>query len=250
MSSDREKNGTLEGQAIRHAGISSPRSAVRAGAIAIAPVLLGVLPFATIAGIAAASVGLPKPAGLALSALVYAGASQLAALELIARNAPIAAIVLTAGIINLRFVMYSASIAPHFQHLARPWRLLLAYILTDQAYAISLAHFESRQPPHKHWFFLGGALLMWVTWQLGTAAGLFLGAQVPASWQLEFAIPLTCLAVAVPALRDRANIVAASVGGGVAVVANGLPFNLGLIVGALSGIAAGVWWESRRGGGA
>ena len=211
-----------------------------AGVKAISPFLFGVLPFGMISGVAAVSSGLSANISLAMSFLIFAGASQLAAVQLISENAPALVIVLTALVINLRFVMYSASIAPHFQHSGK-WKGILAYLLTDQAYAVAITYFQrSSQVTNKHWYFLGAALSVALVWQVGTALGVLLGTQVPDSWSLDFAIPLTFMTLAIAAIKDRATVAAALCAGVAALIMVSLPYNLGLLVAASSGILAGL----------
>jgi predicted branched-subunit amino acid permease len=137
-------------------------------------------------------------------------------------------------------VMYSASIAPHFADYGRRIRAGLAYVLTDQAYALSVAEFE-RTPERSRWrYYLGAAATLWVVWQITTVLGVLVGAGVPDAWGLTFAVPLVFLALLVPAMKDRPTTAAAAVGGTVAVVAAGVPYELGLLVGAVSGIVGGL----------
>ncbi len=214
------------------------------GARAVAPVLLGVIPFGLVAGATAVDVGLSGLQAVGLSVLVFAGASQLAAIELLGGDAPLAVVVATALVINLRMLMYSASIAPYFQEIATRWRAVLAYLLTDQAYALSVTRFGDDRPVRRRWYYLGAALLLWGVWQVCTVLGVLVGARVPDSLPLGFAVPLTFLALLVPAVTDRASAAAAAVGGTGAVVGAGLPLNLGLIAGAVVGILAGLAVES------
>jgi predicted branched-subunit amino acid permease len=139
--------------------------------------------------------------------------------------------------------MYSASLAPYFRELAGRWRAGLAYLLTDQAYALSVTRFRADEPVERRWFYLGAAAPLWVVWQLCTVAGVLAGARVPESLPLEFAVPLTFLALLVPAVGDRPSAAAAAVAGTVAVVGADLPLNLGLVVGALAGVAVGLLTE-------
>lgn len=178
-----------------------------------------------------------------MSLIVFAGASQLAALDLLGRDAPLAVIALTATVINLRFLMYSASIAQYFREFEAKWKALLAYVLTDQAYALSIARFRSDRSFDAKAYYLGAAVTIWAVWQVTTVAGVLLGAGVPDSWGLEFTVPLIFLALLVPAMEDRATTVAGLVGGAVAVAGAGLPLNLGLLVGATIGVGAGLATE-------
>lgn len=224
----------------------TPRSAFVAGVRAIAPFLLGVVPFGTISGVAAVSVGLPADISIAMSFLIFAGASQLATVQLITENAPAVVIILTALVINLRFVMYSASIAPHLQQAGR-WKGMLAYLLTDQAYAVAITHFQQNSKSHyKHWYYFGAALMLAAVWQLSTAVGVFLGTQVPESWSLDFAIPLTFMTLAIAAMKNRAAVVAAVAAALAALLTVRLPYNLGLLVAAVIGILVGLLFEAKQ----
>lgn len=228
------------------------REVLAAGAIAVLPMLAVVAPFGMVAGLTAIGTGLSALQALVMSATVFAGAAQLAALQLIAEGAVPAVVLLTALTINLRMMMYSASLAPHFEHLGRRWRLLLAALLVDQNYALGINRYNRSDggfEPYGHWYFLGAGLALWLTWQAATAAGVFLGAGIPRGWSLEFAVPLVFMVLLVPALRDRAHVAAALVGGVVAILARGLPLHLGIVTGALCGIAAGYAcerWSARR----
>ncbi|AAV46792.1 4-azaleucine resistance transporter AzlC [Haloarcula quadrata] len=220
----------------------------RRGVRDVAPLLLGIIPFGLVAGIATVNAGLGLPAAVGLSVVVFAGASQLAALELLGQNAPLTVVVATAVVINLRLLMYSASIAPYFRNFTGRWKAMLAYVLTDQAYALSVASYRSDSETDRKWYYLGVAVTLWAVWQVTTIAGALLGTGVPDAWGLEFAIPLVFLAILVPAIEDAATAVAAAVGGAIAVVGAGLPLNLGLLVAAGVGITAGVLTESATGG--
>ena len=215
------------------------RSEFRRGVRDVIPLLLGIVPFGFIAGIATVNAGLGLPEALGLSVIVFAGAAQLAALELIGRDAPLAIVVVTAVVINLRMLMYSASIAPHFRTLSNRTKAAVAYLLTDQAYALAIARYrEGSARPVAYYF--GVAATLWVIWQLATISGVVLGTSVPESLGLEFAVPLVFLALLVPAMEDGPTTVAGIFGGLVAVGAAGLPLNLGLLVGGAVGIVAGL----------
>jgi predicted branched-subunit amino acid permease len=143
--------------------------------------------------------------------------------------------------------MYSAALAPHFRDFPAPWRYGLPYVLTDQAFAVSIGRFDDTTGPgYRRRFFTGAAFALWVTWQVTTLAGVTAGTRIPASWSLDFAIPLVFLALLVPTLRDRPSVLAALVGGTVAVVGNDLPYHSGLLVAALCGVAAGVAADRAR----
>ena len=223
----------------------SPKVTFLSGVQTGLPVMLGVVPFGLVAGVSAVSVGLPELQAVLLSAIVFAGASQLAGLQLIASGSPIVVILLTTFFINLRFVMYSASIAPYLKRFSTPWKNLMAYLMTDQAYAFGINRFSDEPDmSHKHLFYLGIAAPIWVVWMVSTVIGVFVGAQVPEGWSLEFAIPLIFMVLIIPAVTDRASAAAALSAGATVVIADSLPFNLALIVASLVGIGVGVLVET------
>jgi 4-azaleucine resistance transporter AzlC len=208
--------------------------------------VIGVLPFGMIYGVLAIGAGLPSSAAQAMSAVIFAGSSQFISAQLFGLGAPSLVIVLTVAVVNLRHALYSASIAPYLQRLPERWKWLLAYLLTDEAYAVTITHYnQAGESRHRHWFFLASGLFLWITWQASTAAGIFLGAAIPASWSLDFTLALTFIAIVIPGLKDRAGVAAAVTAGIVAVLAAALPFRLGLMAAALAGILAGYWLEGR-----
>lgn len=229
---------TLSNEKVRH---------FWAGVRAELPLLVGVFPFGMIYGALALSAGLSKSAAQMMSSIVFAGSSQFVAAQLIHESAPGLVIVLTIAVVNLRHMLYSASLAPYLASLSTRWKTLLAYLLTDEAYAPTILHYERNGvQPFGHWFLLGAGLALWSTWQASTALGIFLGAAIPDSWSLDFALPLTFIAMVVPVLKGRPYIAAALSAGTVALIAHALPFKLGLILAALTGIAVGTVLEGRE----
>lgn len=214
--------------------------------IKVIPLLLGVVPFGLVAGIAGVSIGLTVFEITLMSATVYAGAAQLVALQLMGAGASVLFVLLGATVVNLRYVMYSSAIAKTLSPLSKPWRALAAFTMTDQNFTLTLNHAHQLEPRLAPWFFLGAGLPMWFLWVVTTALGAWLGAKVPEGWSLDFGIPLSFLVLLVPALRDRPSIAAALVGGVVATALAGLPYRSGLFVGILAGIATGAWLETRR----
>jgi 4-azaleucine resistance transporter AzlC len=216
------------------------------------PLLVGVFPFGMIYGILALEAGLTPAAAQAMSWIVFAGSSQFIAVQLFAGGIPGLVIVLTVAIVNLRHALYSASMAPFIQRLNAAWKGGLAYLLTDEAFAVSILHYHrltgspEEEQKNAHWFFLGAGLALWSTWQVSTAVGVFLGAAVPADWPLDFTLPLTFIALLIPTLKDRPATAAALCAGVVALLTFNLPYKLGLVVAALAGIGVGISQEHRR----
>jgi predicted branched-subunit amino acid permease len=213
------------------------------------PVLLAVIPFGLVVGVAATDAGLPIPPAIGMSYIVYAGASQLAALQLLVAGSPVAVILLTTLLLNLRLMLYSASFSRHLA--GAPWllRLWMASIMTDQSMALGSQRF-GRYPARggRVAYYLGSAFPVWVVWTTASTVGVLLGATVPSGLSLEFAVPLVFLTLWVLAMLrgSRAVWIAGVVAASVAVLAKGLPFNLGLVVAAFTGIGAGLYWELRH----
>jgi predicted branched-subunit amino acid permease len=238
------------------------RAEVVAGAKAVAPMLVGVIPFGLVAGATPATTGLGGGTSIGLSTIVFAGASQLAAADVLADGGGALVAVIAACTINLRLLLYSASLAPHLTHVPLRDRLFMAYVLTDQAYAVSITRWSEEEaraaeggPPtdlHRRVpYYLGAALLLWANWQVCTVVGVLVGAAVPDSLPLDFAVPLVFLVLLVPAITTRPAAVAAIIGGGVAVLsAQAGASHLSVLFGALAGIVAGAVAEAaveRRG---
>jgi 4-azaleucine resistance transporter AzlC len=209
-----------------------------------APILLGVVPFGLLFGALAIGSHLSNTAAQAMSSIVFAGSAQFIAAQLVGTGTAGLVIVMVVFVVNLRHALYSASVAPHVRHLNTGWKLLLSYLLTDEAYAVTITRYNREgDSPTAHWYYLGAGLTLWTSWQISTAVGIFIGAQIPPSWPLEFILPLTFIALVVPALRDRAGVAAALVAAVIGLLAFGLPYKTGLLLAALTGILTGLLVE-------
>ena len=228
--------------------MTSPRAEFLAGIKGELPLLLGVMPYGMIYGVLALKAGLPADVAQAMSFIVFAGSSQLIGTPLIAGGSPVIVIVLTTFVVNLRHMLYSASVAPYIGHLPARWKWLLAYLLTDEAYAVTIARYarpEAALSSNKHWYYFGAGLTLWSSWQISTLIGIQVGQLIPDSWGLDFTLALTFIALVVPRLKDRASTgaaIAASLG---AIVGAALPYKLGLMAAALIGIIVGMVIEAR-----
>lgn len=209
--------------------------------------LAGVVPFGIITGVAMVASGIPPLAAMLMSLAVFAGASMVASAQLLAQGTPALLIILATLFINLRFMMYSASLRLHLAHLPLRWRLAAGYLVADNVYALALSRFSNKSlsTKEKLGYFLGAAVPIWVAWQLAVLAGVAIGAGVPPSWRLEFAAPLAFIALTVPFLRDRATVAAALAAGVTVVAASALPLRLSLILAAAAGISAGLLFEKK-----
>lgn len=224
--------------------MTTRNSTIWAGLRAEFPLLVGVFPFGLIYGALALSSGLSPVQAQMMSSIVFAGSSQFIAAQLFHEAAPGLVIVLTIAVVNLRHMLYSASLAPYVASLPMRWKVLLSYLLTDEAYAPSALHYETEGlSRYSHWFFLAAGFSLWSTWQVSTAVGILLGSAIPESWPLSFALPLTFIAMVVPALKSRPAVASALSAGATALLAYSLPYKLGLILAALVGIGVGTFLE-------
>lgn len=212
-----------------------------------APILLGVAPFGVIFGALAMSAGLGRAVSQAMSSVIFAGSSQFIAAQLFGAGASGLVIVMVVFVVNLRHALYSASVAPHIQHLGPVWKAVLAYLLTDEAYAVGITRYTAGGDLRRaHWYLLGAGITLWSAWQISTAAGILIGSSIPSDWPLAFVLPLTFIALVTPALKDRPSVAAALAAGVVGFLAMGLPLKTGLLVAAFVGIATGVLLDRRR----
>jgi 4-azaleucine resistance transporter AzlC len=216
----------------------------RSGAKAALLVTPGVVSWGMISGVAMVSAGLSPLAAMVMSVAVFAGASQLAALQLIGAGAALPVVILAGFVINLRFMLFSLSLAPHVRRDSPAQRAWYSYLLTDNGYALSVARFINHPgEAGKGQYLLGTCLTIWLAWQAATLFGVMLGSGIPARWSLEFTIVLTFIALVTPHIKDRASVIAAITAAAAALATAGLPFRLGLIVSATAAIAAGMLAE-------
>lgn len=217
----------------------------RAGCWDIAPVVATVVPYGLVVGATAVDAGFTVAQAVSFAALVNAGAAQLAAIGLLDAGTPLAVVVLTALVINVRMVMYSASLAPHLDSEPLGWRAAMAHVVIDPSYALAVIRFEEDAGIDRRWYFLGLGLPALAAWIGGTALGAGVGARLPEWLPLSFAVPMVFLALLFSAMDGRASRAAGVTGAAVAVLGVGLPFNLGLVVGAVVGVLAGLAVERR-----
>ncbi len=213
------------------------------------PLLLGALPFGMIYGAVAATSGLSFAAALAMSALVFAGSSQFIAVGLIAAQTPVAIIVLTTLIVNLRHMLYSATLLPHLRHLPHKWRIPLAFWLTDETFAVTVHRFQQDDAsPDKHWYQLGSSIAMYANWQFWCFLGLLLGQRIPdaQSWGLDVAMPVTFIGMIIPFVRTMPIAICVLTAGAASLLTLAIPYKLGIVISAVAGIAAGLTAQRLR----
>lgn len=227
------------------------KAAFREGLKIGIPTWFGVGAWGLVVGVAMIKAGLSLPQAFGMTFIVFAGSAQLAALPLMVAHAPAWVIFATALVVNLRFVIFSAILAPHFYHL--PWRTraIMGFFSGD----ISVALFIQRYPEFaneqgKLAYLKGLVYPNWGAWQIGSVIGILLGSQIPASWGLGFAGTLAILCVMLPSVINRAAVAGVAAAATVAMLAAKLPYKLGLLLAVVIGMAVAMmfeeWLEKRQ----
>ena len=227
---------------------ATTKSAYASGLKAALPFVIVVIPFAMLFGVVATEAGLPLSQVMAFSFLVVAGASQFTALQFMSENAPVLVVLASALAVNLRMAMYSASIAPHLGQAPTWQRLIMGYFLVDQTYLLSQTEFEAnpnRTVSQKVAYFFGTVTPICPFWYLFTYLGAVIGEAIPADYGLDFIVPITFLAIVVPALRTLAHVAAAVTSIILALLLVAVPFNLGLLLAAIAAMMVGAEVERR-----
>lgn len=230
--------------------MSTRFSVFLAGARDTIPLTVGTTPFAVIFGTLVVSTGLPPEAALALSAIVFAGSAQFIAVSLIGGGAALSVIWLTTLVVNLRHALYSATVQPVTQSWPLPWRVLGAFWLTDECFAVFERRMQASGGENSLPYYLGSAISFYLNWVAWTAVGAYLGNRIPgvAALGLDFAMIATFAAMIAPQLKALTPVAVAATAGSVAWLAHGLPYKLGLVLAALAGVAVGVLLDWRRRG--
>ncbi len=229
--------------------MSDRRREFLSGARDTLPLLLGAFPFGMIYGALAVPSGLSPAATMAMSALVFAGASQFIAVGLVAAHTPVAIIVATTFIVNLRHMLYSATLLPHLKQLPQRWRAPLAFWLTDETFAVAVRRYARKDSANSaHWYQLGSSIAMYVNWQFWTLLGMIVGDRIPdaSSWGLDVAMPVTFIGMIIPFVKTIPMAVCILTAGAAGLLTLGLPYKLGILASALAGIAAGMAAERAR----
>jgi len=232
--------------------ITNPKSAYLTGIRDASPFILVVVPFGLLFGVVATEAGLDLLETMTMTVLVIAGAAQFTAIALMLDHAPVFIVLLTALAVNLRMAMYSAAMVPHLGKASLRMRLLLAYFMVDQSFAVSIRKYEARPDmpmPARIGYFLGTCSPLVPMWYLSSYIGAVAGSAIPPEFSLDFAIPICFIALSAPAMRRPQYFVAACVSIVAALALVWVPYNLGLIGAAILAMVAGAqteMWLERR----
>jgi predicted branched-subunit amino acid permease len=219
------------------------RAARRAGMRGAGIIVASYIPFGLAAGAAMGATTVDPWVSILSSPIIFAGAAQIAAVQLLHVGAAFALVVFTVAVINARHLLYSAALAPHLADWSLGQRMGAAFLLADPVYALAAARFDDPDAggaPEKKAFYFAAGLTCLVGWTSLLAIGIVVGGFIPEWVPFELAIPLTFLLLTLPLIKNSAGLVAAAVAGIVALLAHGLPFGVGLMLGAVAGVVAGV----------
>lgn len=210
------------------------------------PFLLVIIPFSLLFGVVATEAGLNVLEALTFSVVVIAGAAQFTAVHLLENDVPVFIVILSALAVNLRMAMYSASLTPYLGSAPMWQRALAAYFMVDQSYALSIVKFEERKEwtvPQRVAYFFGVITPICPLWYVMTVVGALIGSTIPPAYALDFALPITFIAMIAPMLRTFAHMAAAGTSVVASLLLAGLPLNLGLLVAAMIGMIVGAQAE-------
>ena len=214
------------------------------------PLVIGAIPFGIIFGTLSGSAGLSTVATMGMSLFVFAGSAQFIAMGLVAAGTIWPMVILATFVVNFRHLLYTATLLPHLKRLPPRWQVPLAFGLTDETFVVAVSRWGRRDDSsHKHWYQLGSMVFMYTNWNICTVIGLIAGRMLQdiGGWGLDFAMVAAFIGMVIPYLKDRPNVCVALVAGVSALLFNGLPHKLGLIIASILGIGAGVVAERLQG---
>lgn len=226
---------------------STTNRALWRGARDSLPFIFVAGPFGLLFGVVSSEAGLHVLETVSFSLSVFAGAAQFTALQLMQEHTPTLIVLISALAVNLRCAMYSAALTPYLGAAPLWKRAIGAFMIVDQSYALSIVEFEKKpdMPLADRWaYFFGTNIIIAPLWCTMTLTGALVGATIPESWSLDFAVPIAFLAITAPMLRTPAHIAAAGVSVTMAILTAGVPHNLGLIIAGLAGMITGAVVET------
>ena len=211
------------------------------GVIDVSPLMIPVVPFGLIFGILSIDIGFSPLMTMAMSVIVFGGASQIILLQLFSGGASSLVIISSVGAVNSRHLLYGAVVSEHLSELKIIWKIIISYFLVDQAFASSNEYFKKNKSNNRYFHLFGGGVTCWIVWQTTTFLGIILGSAIPEKLGLSFAVPLTFLALLVNDFRKLINVIVITVSGLVATFGyNFIPFKAYIIVAALSGLLVAI----------
>lgn len=218
------------------------------GVIDSMPLVLGGIPFGVIFGTLAMNAGFDIWQTIGMSSIVFAGSAQFVAVGMLAAGTSMGFIIGATVIINLRHLIYAASMLPHVKHLPQRWRVPLGFFLVDEVFAATYPRYlQNPESSNNHWHYLGVGVSFFVSWNIATVVGIFFGANVEGigNWGLDFAMSATFIGMVMPHLVNKPMVAGVLTSAVVALVSYSLPHKLGLVIASLSGMAVGYYFDHK-----
>ena len=201
------------------------------GIIDILPLLIPVVPFGIILGAIGVELNFSPLEIFATSFIIFGGASQIVFLQLFSSGASSLITISSTFVVNSRHLLYGASFSEYLKNLSLGWKILLSYLLTDQAYAVSNIYFEkNKNDDLKHFYLLGAGFFLWLIWQISTLIGIFLGSIVPEKLGLSYTIPLTFIALLVGYFRKIDHLIIILLSGSLSIILYNAPLKSYIIL--------------------
>jgi len=225
----------------------SPKTLFVKGIIDALPLIVGGVPFGIIFGTLALNAGLDSWQTIGLSSIVFAGSAQFVAVGMIAAGTSLGFIVGATLIVNLRHLIYAASLLPHIKHLPQRWRIPLGFFLIDEVYAATYPNYLKNANSNNHWHYLGVGVAFYLSWNIATVVGILFGANIEgiADWGLDFAMSATFIGMVMPHLINKPMVAGVLTSAVLAVVTYSLPHKIGLVIASVAGMAVGYALEQR-----
>ncbi|WP_048959763.1 AzlC family ABC transporter permease [Enterobacter bugandensis] len=217
------------------------KTTIMRGVSAVMPLCIGDFPFSFIVGALSVSMGMSIWQSTAWSCIVIAGSAQMLALNMVKTGASLGVIIFTTLIINLRHVLYSASMAEKVRDASFFRKCFISYALTDEVYATTVKEMDESRGD-KYLFYSTVMLTFWGVWVLADFLGAVIGSSFPdiQKYGLDFAMVAAFIAIVVPQIKSQACTVAALVASVSGVLLVVLPWSLGIVVASLLGVLAGL----------
>lgn len=213
------------------------------------PLVLGGVPFGVIFGTLAMNAGFDIWQTVGMSSIVFAGSAQFVAVGMLAAGTSLGFIIGATIIINLRHLIYAASMLPHVKTLSQKWRLPLGFLLIDEVFASTYPHYlKNSQHKNNHWHYLGVGISFYLSWNIATITGIFFGANIEGigEWGLDFAMSATFIGMVMPHLINKPMVAGVLTSAMLAILTYSLPHKIGLVIASISGMAVGYLLEEWR----
>ena len=201
------------------------------GIIDVLPLLIPVVPFGIILGAIGIELGFSVLETFATSLIIFGGASQIVFLQVVSGGASSIITITSTFVVNSRHLLYGASLSEYLNKLSIGWKIILSYLLTDQAYAVSNIFFEKNKDNDlKHYYLLGSGFILWFVWQIFTFVGIFLGSIVPEELGLAYTIPLTFISLLVGYFRKLDHLIVILISGMLSITLYDVPLKSYIIL--------------------